>query len=90
MIEFCSGSKVQWDIWLRDKRHMLPEFELNFLLEKLSSINKMLTTGSISLAELEDKLEDLWRKVVEKGFSTTLSKELLLGGVFSAMVRSES
>jgi len=34
---------------------MLPEFELNFLLEKLSGINTMLTTGAISLAELEEK-----------------------------------
>lgn len=90
MIEFCSGLKVQWDIWLRDKRHTLPEFEINFLLEKLTSINNMLTKGTISLSELEDKLEDLWKKVVDKGFSSTLSKDLLLGGIFSAMVRSES
>jgi hypothetical protein len=90
MIEFCSGVKVQWDIWLRDKRHMLPEFDLNFLLDKLSGINKQLTTGTISLDQLEQVIEELWKKVIDKGFGTTLSKELLLGGVFAAMVRSES
>lgn len=90
MVEFSSGLKVQWDIWFRDKRHTLPEFDLNFLLEKLAGINKLLVRGVIDLEGLEGKIEELWSTVVAKGFGTTLSRELLLGGVFSAMVRSES
>ena len=31
MIEYCSKWKVQWDVWLRDKRHTIPEYDLNKL-----------------------------------------------------------
>jgi len=90
MIEYCSGSKVQWDIWIRDKRHTLPEFELNFLLDDLAAINNMLAKGKIGFAEMEKKIDGLWKKIVDKGIATSLTKDLLLGGVFSALVRNES
>jgi Cap4 dsDNA endonuclease len=90
IIEYCSKWKVQWDIWFRDKRHMLPEFELNFLLDDLNNIKNMLATGKVSLQDLQSQIESLWTKVFDKGLSGTLSKDLLMGGVFSALVRSEA
>jgi len=53
-------------------------------------VNEPLYADHLNIYHYQEKLEDLWKKVVDKGFDTTLSKELLLGGVFSVMVRSES
>ena len=90
MIEFCSKWKVEWDIWFRDKRHFLAEFDLNFLLEDINDIKNKWITGSIQFSEIDKSIDSLWMKIEEKDLTPTLSKELLLGGVFSALVRSES
>ena len=90
MIEYCSKWKVAWDIWFRDKRHTLPEFDLNFLQEDLNSIKNELTSGQIKLGDVDKKIAVLWDKISAKGLTATLSKDLLLGGVFSALVRSEA
>jgi hypothetical protein len=90
LIEYCSKWKVQWDIWFRDKRHMLPEFELNFLLDDLNAIKNLLATSQIRLEDLQTQIDTLWAKISGKGLSGTLSKDLLIGGVFSALVRSEA
>jgi hypothetical protein len=89
MIEYCSKCKVQWDVWLRDKRHTLPEFDLNFLLEELNSVKNLLTSGKIAFKEIQGPINQLLAKVTAKGF-TTLSADLLLGGVLSQLVRSEA
>jgi Cap4 dsDNA endonuclease len=90
LIEYCSKWKVQWDLWFREKRHVLPEFELNFLLDDLNGIKNLLATSTIPLDELQSQIESLWTKLSSKGLSGTLSKDLLIGGVFSALVRSEA
>jgi hypothetical protein len=90
LIEYCSKWKVQWDIWFRDKRHMLPEFELNFLLDDLNGIKNLLATSQIPLKDLQTQIEALWTTISSKGLSGTLSRDLLMGGVFSALVRSEA
>lgn len=89
MIEYCSKCKVQWDVWLRDKRHSLAEFDLNFLLEELNSMKNLLIGGQIALKDMQGPIKQLLVKVKEKGF-TTLSADLLLGGVLSQLVRSEA
>ena len=90
VIEFCSKWKVSWDIWLRNKRHTIPEFEINLLLEDLNEIKNEWAVGLTKFADLDKPIGDLWNKLHAKDMTATLSKELLLGGVFSALVRSEA
>nr|WP_276316689.1 dsDNA nuclease domain-containing protein [Halomonas flagellata] len=90
MIEFCSRAKVEWDIWYREKRHFLPEYDLNFLMQRLSSVNNMLARGEISFQDVDEKIEKLMTDLEGKQVSESLSKELLLGGVLAALVRGES
>jgi hypothetical protein len=87
-IEYCSKSKVQWDIWLRDKRHTVPEFELNFLLDRLNDIAGQLTGNEIEFIGLESSIGSLFVTLTPE-IAAVLSKDLLLGGVFAALVRSE-
>ena len=46
MIEYCSKWKVQWDVWRRDKRHTIPEYDLNKLLERLNTVQNDWSGGS--------------------------------------------
>jgi hypothetical protein len=90
IIQYSSKCKVAWDIWLRDKRHILPEFELNFLLEDLNKIKNLLARGHITFADVQGQIDALWAKLSDKIAGQILSRDLLIGGVFSALVRSEA
>jgi hypothetical protein len=90
VIAYCSKSKVEWDIWLRNKRHVLAEFDLNHLTDRLNSIKNEWVAGNTSFAGLQEHIENLWLVLIAKGSADTLSRELLLGGVFAELVRSES
>jgi hypothetical protein len=90
MIEFVSNCKVNWDIWFREKRHTMAEFDLNFLQEDIGQIASNWSSNKDSVDQLKSKIDDLYNQIVEKNESTTLNKELLLGAVFSAIVRNEA
>lgn len=90
IVDYCSQCKVDWDIWFRDKRHTVPEFDLNMLLDEFHGIKNRWIRGESSFATLGNQIDSLWSTITVKGFARTLSKELLLGGVLSAVVRSES
>ena len=87
MIEYVSGCKVNWDIWLRDKRHTIAEFDLNFILENIESKAITWSSSGENLDHLKQKIEDVFQQLQSKGLATTLSKDLLLGAVFSFLVR---
>jgi len=88
MIEYASKCKVNWDIWYREKRHNIPEFDLNFIMNRVSSIANQWASKNQSLDELREEITNLSMKL--KDISNTLTNELLLGGVFSVIVRNES
>lgn len=90
VIEYCSKAKVDWDNWYRSKRHSVPEFELAFLDGRLRDIQRDWQQAKVSFADLESVIDSLWSEIDTKKIAKTLSRELLLGGVLSALVRSES
>ena len=90
MVEFCCEKKIDWDTWYRNKRHVIPEFDLRFLQEDINSILKQLVAGVISLKDIETKVDELFTSLSGKSIAHHVTKELLLGGVLSALVRSES
>jgi len=90
MIEFASECKVKWDIWFRDKRHSMAEFDLNFLQEKIDQIAFDWSSKNEEFDQLKKNVEALFDEAVEQAISSSLTKELVLGAVFAAMVRNES
>ena len=90
MIVFASECKVKWDIWFRNKRHSMAEFDLNFLQEKIDQTASDWSSKNASFDFLKCSVASLLDEVNEQAISNTLTKELLLGAVFSAMVRNES
>jgi hypothetical protein len=88
MIEYASKCKVNWDIWYREKRHNIPEFDLNFIMECISSIANQWSNNNKPLDELKNDITNLSHELND--VSKTLTNDLLLGGVFSVIVRNES
>lgn len=87
MIEFCTQKKVDWDVWLRDAKHSIPEFDLNFLIEELNEVQiRWIRTGE-NISWLRNNLQSIYNN---SSHQANLSMDLLLGGIFSALVRNET
>jgi hypothetical protein len=89
MIQYGCKCKVQWDNWFREKRHSIPAFELNFLMERLNALRNELSGGALPVAALERRIPEV-EASLSPLIAKTISKEILLGGVFSALVRGAS
>ncbi len=87
IIEFCSQQKVAWDTWIRDKRHDMAELDFNFLQQDIHQVVR--DWNGSNWDWLRDKLDGLAGKWKTKPIGTTVTSELLLGGVFSMLVKSE-
>lgn len=90
ILQYCSRWKIEWDVWFRDKRHVLAEFDLNFLLNELNEVLARWIRKEIAFRDLKSEIDTVWSKLEEDDNTSTLSRDLLFGGVLSALVRSES
>jgi hypothetical protein len=90
IVEFCSKWKVEWDVWLREKRHTIPEYDMNSLLDRLNTVQNQWSSGNLKFADLRTAIDAMWSEMKDTDVVRTLSKELLVGGVFSALVKSEA
>lgn len=90
MVEYASKCKVSWDDWFRNKRHSMAEFDLMFIQEHVENISRDLVSGAIATLDLQDKVNNLLNEIETKNISHALDENLLLGAVFSSIVRNES
>ncbi len=88
MIEYVSKCKINWDIWYREKRHDIPEFDLNFIMNRISSTANEWSNKNQSVDKLKPEIAKLSEEL--NNVSKTLTNELLLGGVFAVIVKNES
>lgn len=89
MTEYWSQLKVKWDIWLRGARHTYPEFDLNFLLERIDEIRADWLQKSGLVSALQTTIESIGHDPLIQRFSG-LNRELILGGVVAALVRRDT
>lgn len=87
IIEFCSQQKVAWDTWIREKRHDMAELDFNFLQQDVHQVVR--DWNGSNWDWLRDKLDELAGKWKTKSIGSTVTSQLLLGGVFSMLVKSE-
>lgn len=90
IIDYCSKWKIQWDIWLRDKRHLFSEFDINTLLDRLNTIYNDWTFGKHTFASLQSPIDNLWADIRSSDVGRSLSRDHLVGGVLAEMVRGEA
>ena len=90
-VNYCSRCKMQWDNWVRLNRHNVPEFDIQTLISKVGNIlNSVVTGNSLDFSTLEKPLLDLESEVRTTKLLMDLTKDELLGCVFSELVRDKS
>lgn len=86
MIEFCTELKVKWDLWVRDVRHNASLLDLKLLQEDLLWASTHWNGTDWDWLDLQ--IESLLQKYKSKSVGSSVTKELLTGGVFAMLVRS--
>ncbi|MEE4251928.1 MAG: dsDNA nuclease domain-containing protein [Alcanivoracaceae bacterium] len=90
MIEFVSDCKVRWDVWFREKRHSVPEFDLNFILLEIENCAYKWARSGGNLSDLQGRIEGVLSELHDKSLSINIERELILGAVFSFLVRGNA
>jgi len=88
MIEFLCRQKVLWDEWLRNKRHIIPEFVANQLIASLHKSGREWVLSGGDLTSLFSKAES-FPLSSNQTLQNELSKELILSGILSEVTRNQ-
>lgn len=89
MIEFAAQQKVNWDVWLRNARHIYSPFDLTFLLEYIDQLYDTWIRRGAEFTTLRMLLEDATHNVLIKKFAV-LQRDLLFGAISAVVVRRYS
>lgn len=88
VIETASRWKVEWDNWFRTNRHTY-ERDVMFLQHQLNEVYSRWVKGEVSFPGLSGEVDKLLN-ALNGGMKDLLTPELLVGGIMSELVRSES
>lgn len=89
-VTFCSKCKTEWDVWYRNNRHSIPEMDLRAIICKVQEVLQSTKSGggkSLLVSHLRKPLSELLDALKAESLSFDLTKELLLGAVFSELVK---
>lgn len=90
-IKFCSQCKIDWDLWVRNNRHSIEEFNYQLIVDIIRErFSQVLNNNEINLTVLRDPIVDILEKLEEINLKYNLDKNLILGSFFSILVREKS
>lgn len=90
-VNYCSTCKTRWDNWLRTNRHVLPEFDLQTIIFKVRQVLHSNSVGGfIEFGSLKAPIENLIDELRDGNLLHDLTRELVLGAIFSELVRGKS
>lgn len=91
-VEYCSRCKTMWDFWLRNNRHILTEFDLNAITQQVKLIleESKNNSQSIKISSLKKPIQNLIEEFKKEGLLYDLNEDLILGGIFSELVKGVS
>lgn len=89
MIEFASQQKVNWDLWLRNARHIYSPLDLALLLDHIDRLYAKWAQSGSDFQFLNNLLEELSTNSSIEMFEG-VGRELLFGAVSSVVVRRYS
>ncbi|QJC77726.1 dsDNA nuclease domain-containing protein [Pseudomonas umsongensis] len=92
IIMYCSKCKIDWDLWYRNNRHVIPEIDLLAISERIRTIlfETVGPKGMLKISGLRAPIKRLLNDFGDEGLRFDLTEELLLGGVFSELVKGKS
>jgi len=89
MISYASQQKVEWDIWLRNARHIYSPMDLSELLKSIDDIYEKWSIGIANFGSLNVLIKAFMEEKSATNFSN-LTRELILGAICSLVVRRNS
>jgi len=89
MVEYASQQKVNWDIWLRNARHIYTPLDLHALLGLIDGLYDRWAKSGLGFTFLNDLLHGLDGDATIEIFNE-LNRELLFGAVCAVVVRRHS
>ncbi|MFW6746072.1 hypothetical protein ACODTT_18405, partial [Acinetobacter pittii] len=91
-IEYCSRCKSEWDVWLRNARHSVPEFDLQMIIGGIRRIlnNCMGFDNSLDIDVLKKPIKNYYKELSEEDGLYGLNQNLILGGVFAEIVKGRA
>lgn len=92
VVMYCSRCKIDWDLWFRSARHVIPELDLLFISERIASIlwSAVTPQGNLVVSNLRQPIKELLNELETKKLKFDLNENLILGGIFSTLVRGKS
>ncbi|MNG15313.1 hypothetical protein D3C84_991330 [compost metagenome] len=89
---YCSRCKIDWDLWFRSARHIIPELELLSISERIRSTlwSAVGPQGMLAVSSLRQPIKALLSELEYQGLRFDLTDDLILGGIFSALVKGKS
>lgn len=91
-VKYCSRCKTDWDIWLRNNRHIISEFDLQGILSSVAQLlNKAVgNSNMMTLSKLRKPIKELVVQLEKDELLYDLNPDLVLGGVFAELVKRKS
>jgi len=91
-VEYISRCKTNWDLWHRNNRHVILEFDLQSINSKVRQLlnNSIRHDGSLHLASLRAPIKSLVSELESDDLIYDLNPELILGGIFAELVKGKS
>lgn len=89
LIDLACSWKISWDNWFRTYRH-LDEVDMATILEDIAKVQQRWSRGDIAFSGVRLEASKIMSDWASTPLGSLLSKELIVGGVFAELVRSES
>ncbi|WP_429128914.1 dsDNA nuclease domain-containing protein [Aeromonas veronii] len=91
-IEYCSRCKTNWDIWLRNNRHIISELDLQTIKSHVTGLlnNAIGNKNSLKISELRQPIKVLENELKSQSLLYDLDINLILGAVFAELVKAKS
>lgn len=92
IIAYCSKCKSEWDIWLRKNRHIISELDLHAITQKIANLilPLMESSNSVDITLLREPIKNLLGQLKNEELIYDLNENLIIGGVFSELVKGKS
>lgn len=90
-VVYCSRCKTDWDGWMRKNRHIIKEFDLIVIVDKIrNTLNLKTNNGSIDFCELKIAIEKLILDLKSMKLAYDLTGDLILGAMFSELIKDNA
>ncbi|HAS6610721.1 TPA: DUF4297 domain-containing protein [Vibrio parahaemolyticus] len=93
MVSFCSKCKLDWDDWVRNNRHNVSGMDLKIISGEVNKVlNDCLKSngGFLEFKKMRQPIIDLLGDLKSNNLAYNLTQDMLLGAIFSELVKVKS